>query len=439
MPVYDIPHSSKAGAADFLSGVSRYTAVCRVPKERPNRSARSSNNRAQSRVVRAAYLSALALQGFACSLSDAHAAPEGRAAPALNVNAEKQEPGDTPLPAAAASAHDPLPASDISPQIAAHVSSEGATDAAPNTERVWTVEELLALPGSHSTSIGGPSAGRIEGALPLPDEGPGFYHNTKRPYGARFGSVELVQSIMRAAANTAQKIPDSLLTVNDLGLLEGGPIHEHGSHQAGRDADILFFSVDARGKPIPSVGVPIDPSGGGVDFKDLRDPKDDQPIKLDVKRTWRFAAELIEVADVNLQRIFIVEHVRQMLLDEAARVHAPKAVVQRFADITCQPETPHDDHMHIRLFCTPEDMARGCMDSPPVYPYRVTSLAEHGLKPLIMSLQQALAERRARKARTTTPEQAKKKAGPMHARVTAFLKQREAWLKKPSPGRPYCK
>ena len=349
---------------------------------------------------------------------------------------ENREP-TTPLPAAKPQRHEGPP--ELSHQIAAHARADEPSGPNPDAERALTVEEVLALPGSHSTSIGAPSSGRIEGSIALPDEGPGFYHNTKRPYEARFGSVELVQLIIRAAANVAEQVPESLLTVNDLGLEDGGPIQQHGSHQSGRDADILFYSLDAHGKPIRSVGVPIDPSGAGVDFKDLRDPKDDQPIKLDVKRTWQFAAALIEVADDQLQRIFIVEHVRKMLLDEAARVKAPKKVVQRFADITCQPQAPHDDHMHIRVFCSPEDMAKGCMDSPPVYPFRVESLAKLGLSPLVASLQQTIAERRARKARTTTPEQAKKKAGPMHAKVHAFLKQREAWLKKPSPGRPYCK
>jgi penicillin-insensitive murein endopeptidase len=273
----------------------------------------------------------------------------------------------------------------------------------------------------------------------MPDEGPGFYHNPIRPDGARFGTVELVQNIMRAAGQVHAAIPDSLLTVNDLGLREGGPIHEHGSHQAGRDADILFYSVDARGNPVRSVGVPIDPSGKGIDFKDLKDPKDDQPIKLDARRTWRFVAALIEVAQENLQRIFVVEHVRKMLLDEAARVHAPKATVQRFADITCQPETPHDDHLHIRLFCTPEDLKAGCLDGPPNYPFRIAQLSSLGMTPLMASLARSAAERRARAARTTSPEQAKRRAGPMHERVVAFLKEREAWLRKPSPGRPYCK
>lgn len=405
-----------------------------VPVQPPDRS-----TCARSAVVGAASLLLVFVScgALSCSSSDAHAAPEGRVAPTLSPNAGKQQATATaPLPAA--TARQPEPASDVGSQVAAHVTAD-STQEPPDPDRAWTIEELLALSGNHSTSIGGPSSGRIEGAVPLPDHGPGFVHNAKRPYGARFGTVELVQVIMRAAANVAEKIPDSLLVVNDLGLREGGPIHQHGSHQAGRDVDILFYSLDARGKPLASVGVPIDPSGGGIDFKDLKDPKDDQPIKLDVKRTWRFAAELITVADVQLQRIFIVEHVRQMLLDEAARVKAPKLIVQRFSDITCQPETPHDDHMHVRLFCTPEDMARGCLDSPPNYPYRIAALSALGLSPLMASLQQTLAERRARKLRTTTPEQAKKQAGPMHAKVTSFLKQREAWLKKPSPGRPYCK
>jgi len=299
-----------------------------------------------------------------------------------------------------------------------------------------TPEAVLALPGSYSTSLGGTASGELRGAVAIPDEGPGFYHNPIRPYEARFGTVEMVQSIMRAAAAVAAAIPGSLLTVNDIGLREGGPIRQHASHQAGRDADILFYSVDSRGEPIRSVGVPIDPKGEGTDFKDLADPSDDQPIKLDVVRTWRFAAAFIEAAGDDLQRIFIAEHIRSMLLAEAARVHADPAIVQRFADVTCQPSTPHDDHMHVRLYCTPEDMALGCRDGLPTYPYRLSALSALGLSPLMVTKRP---DARARAARTTTPEQAKKRAGPMHALVHAFLHQREAWLRQPHPGRPYCK
>src|SRR5262249_17418884 len=128
-----------------------------------------------------------------------------------------------------------------------------------------------------------------------------------------------------------------------------------------------------------------------------------------------------------------------LLLAEAKRVKAPKATVARFEEVTCQPSTPHDDHMHVRFFCTPEDMKTGCEDSTPLYPWRVSALQSYGLEPVIASNKRSREEREAAAARTTTPAEAKKKAGPMHKDVVAFLKQREAWLKQPHPGRPYCK
>ena len=301
------------------------------------------------------------------------------------------------------------------------------------------MREVLALAGTASTSIGGPASGQLRGGIALPDRGPGFYHNPKRPDQARFGTVELVQSIVRAAAVVDQDLPGSGLTVNDLGLLNGGPIPQHGSHQAGRDADILFYVLDEHGAPLPSVGVPIDPKGKGWDFKDLSVPDDDQRVQLDAPRTWRFVAALLEVADAAVQRIFIVEHVRNMLLNEAQRVHAAKQLIQRFDDVTCQPEAPHDDHLHLRLFCTPEDMAEGCLDSAPIYPWRAQALEVLGLKPLLAPAKRSQEEREAVAKRTTSPAEARKKAGHMHARVIEFLKERKAWLKRPSPGRPYCK
>jgi penicillin-insensitive murein endopeptidase len=302
-----------------------------------------------------------------------------------------------------------------------------------------SVINVLTLTGAASTSIGGPSSGRLRGGIAFPDRGPGFYHNPKRPDQARYGTVELVQAIVRAAALVDAALPGSGLTVNDLGLLNGGPIAQHGSHQAGRDADILFYVLDEHGAPTPSVGVPIDPKGKGWDFKDLTVPEDDLRVQLDAARTWQFVAALLEQAHDAVQRIFIVEHVRSMLLNEARRVHAPQALVQRFEEVTCQPNAPHDDHMHVRLFCTPEDMSEGCLDSTPMYPWHVQALQTLGLRPLLAAGRQSQEEREAVAKRTTSAAEARKKAGRMHARVIQFLAERESWRKKPSPGRLYCK
>ncbi len=298
--------------------------------------------------------------------------------------------------------------------------------------------ELLALPGSATTSLGGPSSGKLVGGIALPDSGPGFVHNHERPDAARFGSIELVQLIARAAERVAQQLPGSVLVVNDLGLEAGGPIAQHGSHQNGRDADILYYTLDQKRVPIPSVGVPLDPTGKGWDFKDLSIASDDQRVQLDAPRSWRFVQALLELAPESVQRIFMVEHVRSMLLAQADKVHAPKAVRERFADVTCQPEAPHDDHLHLRLFCTPQDMAAGCLDSPPVYPWRRDALKALGLSPMIASAY-TKPEHDAAHKRITTPKQARAKAGRMDARVLQFLHEREVWLKRPHPGRAYCR
>jgi penicillin-insensitive murein endopeptidase len=323
----------------------------------------------------------------------------------------------------------------------AGTTSGGAARATAIAPAVDPVAEVLALSSLHSASRGAPAYGSLEGAVALPDLGPGFRHNDKRPYEARFGTVELVQAIVRAAGSASQSEPESATVVNDLSLQLGGPIAQHGSHQNGRDVDILFHVLDRRGQPLPSVGVPIDPKGLGWDFKDLSVAHDDVRVRFDAKRTWRFIAALLEAGGDEVQRIFIVEHLRSMLLAEAERVRVKPRLRERFEMITCQPETPHDDHMHVRFFCSAEDIALGCVDGSPMYPFRRAQLKALGVAPVL----ETAANRRARKSdddRTTSRAQARKKAearAPMHARVRAFLDEREAWAKKPSVGRLYCK
>jgi penicillin-insensitive murein endopeptidase len=273
----------------------------------------------------------------------------------------------------------------------------------------------------------------------VPARGPGFSHNEKRPLDARYGTVELVQAIAVAAAAVEAALPGSGLVVNDLSLPSGGPIAQHGSHQSGRDADILFYVLDAQGAPLPSVGVPIEPDGKGVDYNYLADGEDDIHLQLDAPRTWRFVTELITRLGSELQRIFIVEHVRGMLLAQAARDGTAKEIVARFEDLSCQPSVPHDDHMHVRLFCSAEDIGRGCLDKPPIYPFRSEALAALGLSPVLERVGDARERSDEVKARTTTPEQAMKRAGKMHREVRRFLARRRAWLKQPHPGRPFCK
>lgn len=351
----------------------------------------------------------------------------GQRGPAQATSAPRTEPAAT----ASAEEAEPSAASTVVEASASEASDPVAEQAPPDP-----IAALLAMDGSTSTSIGGPNDGRVEGAVALPDEGPGFRSNPRRPNAdAIWGTVEMVQALVAAAAVVHAEMPGSVLYINDLGFREGGPIPRHGSHRAGRDVDVLFYLLDRHGDPIEPVGAFLDERGRGFDFRDLATPRDDVLVRMDVPRTWRFVQALLEGPHADsVQRIFVAEHLRALLLAHAERARAPRAARERFADITCQPGYPHDDHLHIRFYCTPEDIARGCEDTPPIYPWRRARLAELGLSPVIHR------PRRDRpRSPTVSAEEARARAGPMHARVLEWLARREAWMRPPRTGRPFCR
>lgn len=353
-----------------------------------------------------------------------------------------------PQASAGGSAREQAPASTRAP------TSEGSTTASrtdavpPERPRPATPEpDPLTASASRSTSIGTCTEGRLEGGLPLPLTATGLsFHPDKDP-GSRFGTVELVGGLVRSAAAVERARPGAPLTVSDLSREGGGEISRHASHRSGRDVDVLFYLRRERGEPfVPAKAIPLDPEGRGTDYGDLADPADDVPVELDAARTWSFVAALLADEATAVQRIFVVEHVRSRLLAEARRVEAPAEVIQRFAEITCQPGFPHDDHMHIRVFCSAEDIAAGCVDAPPIYPWRTAALARAGARAELAGTGDDESPRPKAAAGGPKPKpdirtiaQARAEAGPMHEDVIAFLDRRQAWVKRPHPGRRWCR
>lgn len=285
-----------------------------------------------------------------------------------------------------------------------------------------------------STSIGSPADGSLRGGIPLPVRGPGYRYNPRKRDEARHAVVEVIQAMLAAAAAVDLALPGGEATIGELSLRDGGPISGHGSHQAGRDVDVLFYLLDAAGAPAPGIAVPIDPDGAGTDYRDLAVDADDVPYTIDVPRTWRFVQAVLEDSHATVQRIFVVEHVRSMLLAEARAVGAAAATIRRFEEVTCQPGFPHDDHLHIRFFCGVDDVKAGCTEMDPIYPWQVAALAAQGAAPV-----KAKTRRKGTRPKLTSHAEARAKAGPMHPSVVEFLDRREAWVKQPHPGREYCR
>ncbi len=284
-----------------------------------------------------------------------------------------------------------------------------------------------------STSLRNPNDGSLEGGVPLPLSSPGLRFNPKRDPKARHGTLEVVRALVRAAARVDQELGGLPVIINDLSYERGGPLPHHRSHQSGRDVDVFFYQLGPDGRPISSVGAFFDPEGRGVDFRNLADPSDDVSLSIDLPRTWLFLQSLIEDEQARLQHIYVAEHLRALLLEHARSLEIDRRIVARFEDMTCQPAYPHDDHFHFRFFCSPQDVLRGCNDSPPLYPWHLEELTALGITPRPLEPKRPHA-----RAKIVTHEEARRAAGPMDEEVQRWLDRREQWIEKPHPGRPYC-
>jgi hypothetical protein len=131
----------------------------------------------------------------------------------------------------------------------------------------------------------------------------------------------------------------------------------HGSHAAGRDADVYYYAIDDAGAPLPSRWIAMNAAGRA---------SDGGPERLDAPRVWAMVRALLEDASIDVQAIFMAAHVETLVI-AAARRDAPAALVRRAARILQPPGTsgtsPHDEHMHVRIACPPHDAA--CLPRQP--------------------------------------------------------------------------
>src|SRR5436305_9892806 len=114
--------------------------------------------------------------------------------------------------------------------VCAVVALAGGAAASPPTP--WSTFQTPA-PGP-ARSIGGYSAGCIEGAAELPLDGKGY--KIARPERHRVFGHPLLVAMVRSLAETLAKLKLGVLSVGDLGQPRGGPAPSgHASHQSGLD------------------------------------------------------------------------------------------------------------------------------------------------------------------------------------------------------------
>ena len=97
-------------------------------------------------------------------------------------------------------------------------------------------------------------------------------------------------------------------------------------------------------------------------------PEFDVDLRFDDARNWELVAKLVDDADARVQYIFVAHELKQRLLHEAARRHAPAELVSRAAAVLVEPAhgNPHRSHFHVRIYCSPADRSV-CLDVGPYW------------------------------------------------------------------------
>ncbi len=245
--------------------------------------------------------------------------------------------------------------------------------------------ELGLVTDGTSVSVGKPSNGYLVDAKRLPDSGEGFTTQAVwRTRGNRYGTDELLDLITGVGRRMAVQVTDVKLVVADLSSKDGGAARAwHRSHQSGRDADLVYYMRGSDGQPFEANAMRVFDATGRA--------KDGSGITVDIPRTWLLVKNLVTAPEARVQWVFMFEPIAAKLLEHAAKIGESEALIARARQTLKQPgdSARHDDHLHVRVYCSDRDRGFGCVDIGPmeIYAQRAAEEAQDGaLRAVIAAL-----------------------------------------------------
>jgi penicillin-insensitive murein endopeptidase len=211
-------------------------------------------------------------------------------------------------------------------------------------------------------SVGVPHLGVITDAVALPQKGPGF--ERLRKDGIKWGNPRLVAAIEAAAADVARERPGGApLVVGDIAARWGGQSSGHRSHRTGRDADLLIYVTTLDGHSVPSPGfLRFGPDG-------LAETEDHKFLRVDLEREWLLVKALVSSREANVQWLFFAHWLEALVIEYARARGEDPELVWHAESVLLQPgdSTAHDDHLHLRVACTPDEAVAGCLGGGPYW------------------------------------------------------------------------
>jgi penicillin-insensitive murein endopeptidase len=90
-----------------------------------------------------------------------------------------------------------------------------------------------------------------------------------------------------------------------------------------------------------------------------------------VEREWLLVKALLEDPSARIQWVFVSDVVQAILVEWALSRGDSIETVRRAREVMRQPNPGgvHDDHIHVRTACSPDEMAQGCEPVGPRRPW----------------------------------------------------------------------
>jgi penicillin-insensitive murein DD-endopeptidase len=225
-----------------------------------------------------------------------------------------------------------------------------------------------------SVSLGSHAKGALQGGVAMPFVGTGYLVPADwRARNHRYGTQEMVAWLTSVFAEASNAEPDNVVYLGDLSGRRGGDAARHRSHASGRDVDVFFTASNRGGRPLHDLPAMLhfDRAGHAVRWspgkpgQSIREPVPD--AVFDVRRNWAVVRAMLADHSVEVQWIFIDEALAALLIAEGERDGDPPEILDKARALLHQPtdSQPHDDHMHVRIFCAPTDRPFGCTDKGP--------------------------------------------------------------------------
>ncbi|MFT5429617.1 MAG: penicillin-insensitive murein endopeptidase [Myxococcota bacterium] len=234
-------------------------------------------------------------------------------------------------------------------------------------------EHRLELPAKSAStiSVGHPYHGKLKHGVKLPDEG--SHHIVQRSTKARrwnYGTTYLIRAVLVAAERVNRDLPGGVpLEVGNLSKKGGGDIKLSMSHNTGRDVDIAYYTATSDGTSTTSHYHKFAADG--------RSKGAPTRYQLDIARNWAWVRAMVTSQEAETQWVIVAPYIERLLLEHAKRAGEPDWLLRQAELVMMLPSWAklHDNHIHLRVLCSPEDWKRGCNNGGPVWSWNTKMVA----------------------------------------------------------------